>query len=109
MRVLVSIAPRSYREALARALRQERPHAEVKPADPNDLDQEVGRFEPHLVVCNGVTLKVRETARSWVHILYEDSLDARISVGGRESKMEDIGVDDLLTIIDETEKLISGG
>ena len=107
MRILVAIAPRSYREALALSLQRHRPNAEVRIATPAVLDREVERFEPHVVVCNdGVTEKVRKSVPSWVEIMFHDSLNANVSVDARTSTVEDIATDDLLAVVDETEELV---
>jgi hypothetical protein len=106
-RVLVAIAPRSYREAVALYIHRHRPTAEVLIAPPGDLDREVGRFKPHVAVCNEVTENVRESVASWVEILFEDSMDANVSVDElRSQRIEDIGMDDLLKVLDETEGLL---
>ncbi len=50
-RVLISIEPGMYAEALAFSLRKHRPHAEVSLLDPSeDLEAEVRRVRPHLIV-----------------------------------------------------------
>jgi hypothetical protein len=89
---------------------RDRPHLEVRIAAPEDLAREVGHFEPHLVVCNEVSLLVRENVPSWVQILFEDGLDALVSVGGQEpSEIHDISMDDLFGAIDETKEIVSRG
>ncbi len=55
VRVLVTIAPRSYREAVALYIHQHWPPVEVLIAPPEELDREVGRFRPHVLVCNETT------------------------------------------------------
>ncbi len=91
-------------------MQQHRANLEVKVAPPEGLDQEVGGFEPHLVVCNETTPLVQANVLSWVEILFEDSLDARVTVDNHQpSRVEDIGMDDLLRVIDETEKMVSPG
>ena len=107
VRVLVSIAPLSYREAVALSLTKYRPHLETRIAPPEDLDQEVESFEPHLVVCNEVTQTVRENVPSWVQILLEDGLDAVVSVNGQSLEVHDISTEDLLRALDETEEMAS--
>lgn len=107
LRVLVSIAPLSYREALAFSLRNHRPHLEVMITAPDDLDREVERFEPHLVVCNGVTSLVRSNVLSWVAIRFEDGLGALISLDNHTSEVHDIMTEDVLGAIDETERIVS--
>jgi hypothetical protein len=105
--VLVAIAPRSYREAVALYLHQHRPQAQVSIVSPEGLDAEVGRSAPHLVVCNEANEAVREVAITWVRTLFEDSLSAEVSIDGRSRRVEDVGMDDLLEIFDRTEALIS--
>ena len=109
MRVLVSIAPLSYREAVALSLTRHRPHLETRIAPPEGLDREVGSFEPHLVVCNEVTQTVRENVPSWVQILLENGLDAVVSVNGQSLEVHDISMEDLLGVVDETEEMASRG
>jgi hypothetical protein len=80
VRVLVAIAPRSYREAVALYIYQKRPLAEVLITPPGELEREVGRFRPHMVVCNETTDNVLGSVHSWVEILFEDSLSANVRV-----------------------------
>ena len=76
-------------------------------AAPEDLDREVRRFEPHLVVCNEVTPLVQANVLCWIQILFENGLDAIISLDGQTSEVHDISEDDLLAAVDETEKMVS--
>ena len=109
MRVLVAIAPRSYREAVALYLHRHRPQAEVSIASPEDLDGEVGRSYPHLVVCNAPSEAVREVTIAWIRIILGDSLDADLSINGHSRRVEDVRMNDLLEVFDRTEALLSGG
>ena len=109
VRVLVAIAPRSYRESVALYIHRYRPQAEVSIVSPEGLDAEVGRSSPHLVVCNEASEAVLEVAITWVRILFEDSLGAEVSIDGRSRRVEDVGMDDLLEIFDRTEALLSEG
>lgn len=106
VRVLIAIAPLSYRESVALNLTRHRPHLEVRMAPPEDLDQEVSTFEPHLLVCNEITEAVRQNVLSWVQILFENGLDAIISVDGQGSEVHDISTEDLLKAVDETEERV---
>jgi hypothetical protein len=107
VRVLVSIAPLSYRQAIALTLMSHRPRLDVRICPPEGLDSEVERFEPHLVVCNEATQTVRANVLSWVEILFENGLGAIISLHGQTSEVHDISTDDLLGAVDETEKMVS--
>jgi hypothetical protein len=107
MRVLIAIAPTMYWETLELALLRYRPHVDVHIANPEDLDQEVIDFGPHVVVCNNVTRTIRESVPSWVVVPYHSS-DATIHIQGQgESRVEDISSGDLLTVNDRTEELLS--
>lgn len=108
VRILVATAPLSYREVFAFSLQSQRPRAEVRIAHPDCLHQEVESFGPHLVVCNDTgPEQVRRSVPSWVTIWFHDSLDATISVDGQDPRLvQDIGTDELLAIIDETERLL---
>lgn len=107
LRILVSIAPRSYREALALSFQRHRPEAEVVIAAPEVFEDEMRFFEPHVAVCNdGTSPEVRALALSWVEILFNDDLHANVSVDGRTETLRDVGVDDLLEVLAETERAI---
>ena len=108
VRVLVAIAPRSYREAVALYIHhRHRSPADVLIAPPEELEREVGRFSPHVVVCNETPRDVLGSVLSWVEILFEDSLSANVKVDKlRSQKVVDIGMDDLLGVLEETEELL---
>ncbi len=107
VRVLIAIAPTMYWETLELALLRYRPHLEVRIANPDDLDEEVVSFEPHVVVCNHATPTIRWNVPSWVQVPYHSS-DATIHVQGQgESTVEDISTGDLFAVIDRTEELLS--
>ena len=105
--MLVAIAPRSYREAVALYLHRHRPQAEISLISPEGVDAEVRRSSPHLVVCNEASETVRRVTISWVRILVEDNLGAEISIDGGGERVEDVGMDDLLEVFDRTEALLS--
>jgi len=52
MRVLVTVSPRMYREAIASSLQHTRPDLEVRVARPEDAELELAGFKPHLLVHN---------------------------------------------------------
>jgi hypothetical protein len=108
IRVLVAIAPSMYRQTLTLFLRRRRPDIEVKSLDPVDLERECALFEPHLLVCHDrVSEEIRSKALARIEILYSDSLDALVKMDGRDSRLEDISIEGLLAIVDETEKRVS--
>jgi hypothetical protein len=105
MRVLVANEPRVYREVVAYVLSKRRPLLEVLAAEPEDMDREVGRFGPHLVICSRATGPVREGCLAWV-VLYPDGED-RVEVGHKGAipatrPFAGVGVAGLLSMVDET-------
>ena len=68
-RIVVANEPRSYREAMAVACQVVRPQVEVILAEPADLDAEVARLDPQLVLCSWLTEDLRAGSRAWV-VLY---------------------------------------
>jgi hypothetical protein len=104
--ILVGNEPRVYRDVIAAKFRVLRPHLEVVTVDPEILDGEVIRRNPHLVVCSHLTEAVETRPLAWV-TLYPDSQNlAVISVANERSTIAAIGFDDLLTILDQTERLV---
>lgn len=109
MRVLITVKPRMYREAIALSIYRHRPDAEVMLASPGSLDEEMRRFRPHLLVRNDtdeVTQDALAGAAHQVEVLYNDGLDAEVSVDGRTRTVRDMSIDDLLRVIDEAAQLI---
>ena len=110
MRILVAVKPRVYREVLALSLHQLRPDAEVLISPPESLDEEVGRFKPHLVVCSeGAVPDIPPGVLCRVEVMFSDGLDARIGLDEQVTEAKDVGTEDLLALVDRTEKMISRG
>ncbi|MDP8973793.1 MAG: hypothetical protein M3N45_11645 [Actinomycetota bacterium] len=112
MRILVAVAPIMYRQTLAHVLRRDRPDDEVRLADPQALDREASSFRPHLVVCNDNVPDVGEevSVPSWVVIRYHDHLSASVFLDGQDTRLiQDIEIEDLLWVIEETQRIIVRG
>jgi hypothetical protein len=111
MRILVAVAPKMYRETLAHILRKDRPSDDVRLAGPDALDREASGFRPHLIVCNDNASEVREvTVPSWVVIRYHDHLSASVFLDGQDPRLvQDIAIEDLLEVIEETQRLLLRG
>lgn len=104
MRVLLANEPRVYREVIADAVEKLRPLIEVVECEPESLDVEVSRLEPHLVICSEVSDAVRDESAVWI-LLYPDGED-RAEIGGSGEGVPlplATKVADLLKAIDETE------
>lgn len=103
MRALVANDPRVYREVIAGALSRARPLIEVIVAEPEELEREVARLRPHLVISSRSSPAVRESCPVWV-VLYPDGED-RAEVGGvgvgEVALLCGAQVGDLLSVVDE--------
>ena len=112
MRVLVTVKPRMYREAIALALHHNRPDFEVLLAPAASPDGRAGAFRPHMLVRNdtdGADMDRMGGVRCWVEVLYSDGMDARVSLDGEVWNIADISNEDLLGIADRTEALMLEG
>ena len=102
MRVLVTVSPRMYREAIAFSIQHARPDLEVRVARPEDTELELAGFKPHLLVHND-TAPIPEEALTGVpcrvEMLYADSMDARVGAGGMVSQVRDMSTEDLLRTV----------
>jgi hypothetical protein len=101
---LVACELRSYRQSFAAIFRELRPDVEVFEAEAEDLDREVERLGPDLVVCSRLTARVEDHAPSWVELYPNSGAHSVISVLGERSTVEEIQLSDLLSIIDRTER-----
>ena len=106
-RVLVSMEPRMYAEALAASVRLRRPGARVTILDPSrDLVAGVGQLRPHLVVANRVPPEVRGSVASWVEAAVPawrvgpKGLAAEIGAGGSSWGVENLSTGDVLAALD---------
>lgn len=111
MRILVAVVPTMHRETLAHVIRRDRPNDDVRLADPNALDREASSFRPHLIVCIDYAPEVREVSvPCWVVIRYHDSLSASVSLDGQDPRLiQDITIEDLLGVVEETQRLVVRG
>jgi hypothetical protein len=103
-RILVACELQSYRQALAAAFRELRPDVEVFEAEKEDLDREVERLGPDLVVCSRLTARVEDHAPSWVELYPNHGVRSVVSVLGERSTVEGIQLSDLLSIIDRAQR-----
>jgi|SRR5215210_3312191 len=105
MRVLISIEPRSYREAIGESLRSLRPHLKVAVVEPEDLWGEIVRFKPALVVADQPDTLPTAGRRDWVEFRPYEKPPVRICLGGRLRELMEVDLPDLLSVVDEAEEL----
>ena len=109
-RVLLAIGPRMYAEVLAFSFSQRRPRAEVSLLDPSgDLEEEVRRLRPHLIVANRVPPEAREGA-FWVEVAEPvggegpKTLGAEIAADGYSRSVGDVRTEHVLAALDRAEE-----
>src|SRR5215218_1238447 len=98
MRVLVAITPQMYRQAIAFAIRRQRPGCEVRVAAPEATKRVLANFRHHLLVHNdsdGFGAEELASVPCRVTVLYSNGMDAWISANGRVSKVRDMSIQDL--------------
>src|SRR5215213_3512181 len=102
MRVLVSVSPRMYREAIALSIQRNRPGIEVRLAPPEDTEEELASFRTDLLIHDD-TAPIPEEALDGVptrlEMLYSDSMDARVMANGMVSQLRDMSTEDLLRTV----------
>ncbi len=109
MRIVLANEPLSYREVMAAALGALRPQHQVFLVAPDDLDNEVTRLAPEMVVSSRSSAVVQGIARAWVMLYPDGASHAVVSIDGVRSTVEDMEFNSLLTIVDRTEQLTEPG
>lgn len=105
-RVLVACQLRSYREAISAAFRVLRPDIEVFEAEEEDLDREVDRLDPDVVVCSQLTARVEARTLNWVELYPRCGSLSVVNIGGERSTIEEIQLSDLLSIVDSAAQTV---
>lgn len=98
--VLVANELASYRESIAAVLRFSFPDIEVFEATAADLNREVLRVRPEMVICSRVTSLVKERVSNWVELYPECEPLSKFCVGGESFVREQVDLKDLLAIVD---------
>ena len=102
MRVLVTVSPRMYRQAIALSIQNARPGIEVRIAPPEDTEEQLALFRPELLLYNDtapIPEEALEGIPARVEVLYSDSMDARVRANGMVSRMRDMSTEDLLRTV----------
>lgn len=102
MRIMVANEPRAYRDVITAAFREFRPRHEVIPVEPDQLDGEVARLHPHLVVCSRLSEAVETSPVSWVMLYPDNETRSVISIAGEQTVTADVEFSQLLSVIDRT-------
>ena len=100
---------RSYGEAMVGAVRASSSGLEVALAHLRELEAELERFDPHLVVSSRPnTFEVGGRA-AWVLLSDDPDEPSEVCIDGHHRRLENPGLEEILEIIDETEDLVRSG
>ncbi len=100
--MLVANELASYRESIAAVLRFSFPDLEVYEATPADLNREVLRVRPGLVICSRATSLVRERVPNWVELHPECDPLSTLCLDGERIARERVDLPDLISIVDRS-------
>jgi hypothetical protein len=112
MRVLIVYedSHRAYGEAMVGAVRASRPDLEgVSLAHLRELEAEVERFDPHLVMSSRPNTLDPGARAAWVLLSDDPEEPSEVCIDGRHRRLENPGLEEMLGIIDETEELVQTG
>lgn len=107
LRVLVAFEDvyRLYREALAGAIREVRPHLCVRAVSPDGLEAAVARLDPILVICDRPNTVSPNGRPAWYEFRPEPGRSSVLCLGGEYSEVGDPAVEEMLSAVDEAESL----
>jgi hypothetical protein len=106
MHILVAVELPMYRDAIAGALRMLRPRSVVVAVAPEELDEQIARFDPHLVVCSAPPETAPRRALTWIVLFRDGNATAHVDLGGQTRLVDNLPFEELLGIVDRTEALL---
>ncbi len=98
--ILVANELASYRQSVAAVLRAMLPDLEVFEADSGDLNREVLRLRPEMVICSRLTAVVRDRVPNWVELYPDCAPFSTFFVAGERRAMQQVELTDLLLAVD---------
>lgn len=111
MRILVTMEDQhtSYREVITDALRSLRPNLKVHSASTLELNDEVAREVPHLVICDRAVPEIPGAWLSWIYLSLAPDRPSEVDVCGSRSETTNPGLEELLLVMEHTEKVLAEG
>ena len=104
-RVLIANEPPAYREVLVLTLQKMRVPADVSCVEPEDLDGEIVRLSPHLVICSRLTAMLDAARVGWLLLYPDGETRAVLSMLGQRTELTDPDFNDILSLIERTSEL----
>lgn len=111
MRVLMAVEDEhhAYLDAIAGAIQAQRPHLDLAVAGLGALEKESSRRVSQMVICSQLPSTVPRNWLAWVELSLDPGQPSKMCVGQRCSKMCNPTLDDLISVVDEAEEMMSGG
>ena len=101
MRMLVANEPRVGRSALAGTLQALRPHVHVVCVEPDDLDAQIVRLAPDLVICSEPTEVLQTRIAAYIMLSPDGKTQATASIAGHQGSFDDTTLESFLSFIDQ--------
>jgi hypothetical protein len=103
IRVLVAFEEsyRTYRDTIAAAVRILRPETEVKSTTLEELEGELERLDPEVVICSRHKEVESGTRLASIELSMNPTIPTKMSVGGRHFERTNPKVEELLEVIEE--------
>ena len=90
-----------YRETIVTVLHILRPEAEVRSTNIEAFEEELGRFDPEVVICSGPKEEESATRLAWIVLPVDPTQPTKIRVEGLHLERTNPTVEQLLEIIEE--------
>lgn len=106
IRILVAMEDeyRSYRGVITGGIKAVRPRTEVVSTCLEALEQNLARFEPHVVICTLPMTTSSKRAMAWVELSSDPLRPSIICMGGRRFEQRDPTFDAVLAVVDEVQE-----
>jgi len=112
VRILVTVSPLMYREAIALSIHDRRPDSEVLLAPPRPTDRRTGSFGPHVLVHDAEEAELPPalagSVACRVRMRVAARVNATVEAGGTLTEVPDADLEDLFGALDEAEGLLTG-
>jgi hypothetical protein len=106
MRILVAIEDeyRIYRKMIAAAILILRPRVEVETAGLDALEEQIARFDPHLVICSRLNTIDPGGRPTRIELSLCPTQPTKVCIGGRFFERSNPALETILEVIDEVER-----
>jgi hypothetical protein len=102
MHIIVATEPRSYREILSAVLQVLRPMVTIALIGPEQLEHEVVRMKPQIVLCSHATPAIEAHSLAWIIFYPNGQRIVEIRSGQLHVTSGDLDLNGLLAFIDDT-------